>query len=326
MSCGKPSRILGHPTPSCWEEFPLDTHGVCFGFTVRSDLRFAYLRDGGGEMVLEVGPSDRPDPGPDGTPVQEWLPREEHPFHARLFQEPDGWRFWVDGIGSYWIDPRAPAVQIPSGAPPIQTEERLWGIPSVLCFLERGDHSLHASTVQIGDRAIAFGAPGRFGKTTIASALVAAGHRLLSEDSTCLRIAEGGTSVVPGPAMLRIRKDTYEHLTLPKTTRVAEDDDRVHLALDESTRGTGAPVPLAGVMLLRQGADDTDVRIEPATQETAIQDLWALSFKLPTEISRAACFDNVGRLVTSVPIWDLTRPMRYDTLDDVVKAIAEVAG
>jgi hypothetical protein len=304
--------------------FPLDVDGACYGFTVRSDLDLVYLRNGGGGPELRVGSTTEPDPGPEGEPIQEWLPREHHPFHARLFGEDDRFRFWVEGLGSYHVDPAAPAVDVPSGTS-IGVEERLWGIPAVLCFMAMGDHSLHASAVQIGDRAIAFGAPGRFGKTTMASALVAAGHRLLSEDSTCVRIGPDGVAVVPGPAMLRVRRDAYERLRLPGVERVSEDDDRVHLRLEGDARDTGDPVPLAGVMLLRPGPDADPVRIELVEPEAAIPDLWALSFKFPTDEGRATCFDDLGQLTASVPVWDLTRPMRFEALDGVVRAVSEVA-
>ena len=80
--------------------------------------------------------------------------------------------FWVDGLGTYDVRPGGalPRIVVPAGADPIGREERLWGIPAVLCFLARGDHSLHAGSVDLGGRAVAFGAPGRFGKTTLAAA------------------------------------------------------------------------------------------------------------------------------------------------------------
>jgi hypothetical protein len=298
--------------------------GTCYGFTVRSDLDLIYLRDGGDGPPLRVQVVTEPDPGHEGDPVQEWLPREGHPFHARLFREGDRWRFWVEGVGSYRVDPAASTIEIPVETPSIGVEERLWGIPAVLCFMESGDHSLHASAVQLGDRAIAFGAPGRFGKTTMAAALVAAGHRLLSEDSTDVRVSADRIDIVPGPAMLRVRKDAFDRLDLPNTDRVSEDEDRVHLALRGEARGSCDPVPLAGVMLLRPGGDDDPVRIERVDPEAAIPDLWALSFKFATDEGRAACFDRLATLTATVPIWNLTRPLRFERLDEVVRAVTEV--
>jgi hypothetical protein len=297
-------------------------YNVCFGFEVRSDLAFEYLREGGGSGVLEVVETRRVDAGEAGDPLREWLPRPERPFTARLFREEGRWRLWVADIGSFHVDPATASVEVPRGSTPLLREERLWGIPTVLCFLARGDHSLHAASVETGGRAIAIGAPGRFGKTTLAAALVGAGHRLLSEDSTCLRPSTEGVSVVPGPAMLRVRRQPARSVDVPGT-RVLQVDERVHLAIEPERRGTGEPVPLEAIVLLRE-TDDGLPRLEPVSAEEAIPDLWALSFSIPTDEDRARCFDAVTRLATTVPIWNLHRPMRYDLLPDVVRTLEGV--
>ena len=261
--------------------------------------------------------TDEADPASSDQPVREWVPTPEHPFHAKLFSDGSDWRLWVAGTGTYVVRPHEPAIAVPAAAHPVQREERMWGVPAVLCFRLRGDHSLHAAAVQIGDRVLAFAAPGRFGKTTMATAFVAAGHRLLSEDSTCVRL-DPQPAVVPGPAMLRIRPDTFERLRLPDVDVVFRDDDRVHVAFDVSDRGDGAPVPLAGIVLLRV-ADG--ISIDRVASVDAIPDLFTLSLHVPSDDDRTRAFDAVTRLADEVPIWNLRRPLRYDALDDVIEAV-----
>ena len=297
-------------------------HDVCFGYEVRSDLAFEYLREGGATDVLEVAETRRDDPGAAGEPFREWLPRPERPFTARLFGENGGWRLWVADMGSFHIDPAAGSIEVPRGAPPLLREERLWGIPTVLCFLSRGDHSLHAASVERDGRAIVVGAPGRFGKTTLAAALVGAGYRLLSEDSTCLRWSPSEVVVVPGPAMLRVRQDPDRRVEVPGG-RVLQVDDRVHLAIEPQLRGTGGPVPADAIVLLREAEDDRP-RLERVAPEEAIPDLWALSFSTPTDEDRSRCFDGVTQLAARVPIWNLHRPLRFDALGAVVQELEGV--
>jgi hypothetical protein len=297
-------------------------YDVCFGYELRSDLSFEYLREGGATDVLEVTETRRIDAGKSGEPVREWLPRPDRPFTARLFREDHRWRLWVTDIGSFHIDPVAASIEVPRDAPPLLREERLWGIPTVLCFLSRGDHSLHAASVESGGRAIVFGAPGRFGKTTLAAALVSAGYRLLSEDSTCLRRSADGIDVVPGPAMLRVRRDPDRSPEVPGG-RVLHVDERVHLAIEPALRGTGDPVPVDAIVLLRE-ANAENPRLERVPAEEAIPDLWALSFSTPTDEDRRRCFDGVTQLAATVPIWNLHRPMRYDALDAVIRELERV--
>ena len=297
-------------------------HDVCFGYEVRSDLAFEYLREGGATDVLEVAETRRDDAGAAGEPFREWLPRPGRPFAARLFGENGGWRLWVADMGSFHIDPAAGSIEVPAGAPPLMREERLWGIPTVLCFLSRGDHSLHAASVERNGRAIVVGAPGRFGKTTLAAALVGAGYRLLSEDSTCLRWSANEVLVVPGPAMLRVRREPDRPVEVPGG-RVLQVDERVHLAIEPQLRGTGDPVPADAIVLLRE-SEDGRPRLERVGPEEAIPDLWALSFSTPTDEDRTRCFDGVTQLAARVPIWNLHRPLRYDVLGAVVQELEGV--
>lgn len=193
----------------------------------------------------------------------------------------------------------------------------MWGIPAVLCFQARGDHSLHAGAVEIDGRAIVFAAPGRSGKTTLVTALHAAGHRLLAEDSTCLRL-DATPEILPGPAMLRVRRDSFDALHIPDVTVVAEDPDRVHLSIDQARRGTSDPLPLAGVVLLRV---DGALRIERLGAAEAIPELWTLSLGLPTARDRERRFGQVASLAATVPTWNLYRPLRYDLIDEVIDLV-----
>jgi len=300
--------------------------GVCYGYVLRSDLAFTYLREGGATASLDVRVAATAQP--DGTdPLLEWLPRPDHPFHAQLFDAGDGdYDVWIGGMGTYHVVPGDPAVTVPAEAEPVRREERLWGIPAALCFTRRGDLPLHAAAIEIGDRAVLLAAPGRFGKTTLAAAFLARGHRVLSEDLACLRPGvEGDPVIIPGPAVLRVRRDVYERLgSIAGTRPVADDPERVHLALDDHLRGSGDPVPVAGLVLLRQSAPE--VRLEPVEATELLADLWTVSFNLPTDQDRVRCFAGIVDLADAVPTWTLDRPLSYETLPEVLDRVEAVVG
>jgi hypothetical protein len=293
--------------------------GSVAGFAVRSTFPLRYLRGGDGDpLEVRIG---RDDAEPKDPPWFEWLPRPENPFHAKLWPDDERWRLWIGGLGWYHVDPRARWIEVPPDADEVAREERLWGIPTSLCAIERGDHPLHAASLEIDGRAVLLAAPGRFGKTTLATALFVAGHRLLSEDATVCRLSPR-PAALPGPAMLRVRPDSFARLAIERVERVGEDPDRIHLAIERGERGTTDPVRIAGVALLRE-ADE--IRLEDLDPQNAIQELWALSFKLPGDEFRAACFARVTELASSVPIWNLYRPLRYDALDATVAAVEAAA-
>lgn len=296
------------------EELPT----TCYGFEVRASIELRYLRPGSGvPLEVTVGGNGHL---PTGEPVRRWIPRDDHPFEAALYQDGGVYRLWVRGTGWYVIDPHVPSIEVPAGGDPVPREERLWGFPTALCFIERRDLPLHAAAVEAGGKALLLAAPGRFGKTTLAAAFLQAGSRVLSEDISCCALGEE-PNVIPGPAMLRVRHDSYERMEFPGTRRVGHDEDRVHLALEGRARGNAGPVPLAGIVLLRKTESRTSLERVPGPD--ALQDLWALSFKLATELDRIRCFQAISDLASRVPIWNLHRPLNYGSVGSIVDQLIQ---
>jgi hypothetical protein len=295
-----------------------ETMGTCFGYQIRSPLALNYLRSGPGDP-LEIVP-DGAAVEMDQEPVIRWVAEPHRPFSARLFGENGGFTFLVDGEGHFRIDASRSVIGLSWPPETPRLEARLWGIPAALCFITRGDVPVHAAAVEVDGSAILFAAPGRHGKTTLASAFVGAGHRLLSEDVSCCRVGER-PAVLPGPAMLRVRRDSYEHLEIPGTYPVMEDPDRVHLAVDESLRGDGSPVPIRAVIFLRE---EREWELEPVPVPEAIRDLWTLSLKLPNDADRTRCFESLADLARRVPVYNLYRHLDFDRLEEDVKRIAEI--
>jgi hypothetical protein len=293
--------------------------GSCYGFRPVSTLAFEYLRGGEGEDFAVYEHRAEPD-GEEGVLVTEWTPIPQRRLWARLYADGPRYRLWVEGYGSFAVDPDAPSVGLPTGGDDaVRREERLWGIPAMLCFLRRGDLPLHGAAVDIGGEAVLLAAPGYFGKTTLAAGFDAAGYRVLSEDVSCLRLSSEEAAVVPGPAMLRVREDVAGRLELPRASAVARSDNRIHFSLDPDRRGDSTPVPLRAVILLRSA--DNGISLERVEATAALRDLWPLSFRLPTAADRTRCFEGITQLAASVRIWNLVRPLRIDALGMVVEKI-----
>jgi hypothetical protein len=292
--------------------------GACYGFAVRSSLSFAYLRAGAGDPLEVTAPAETGEDRDDRLLI-EWRPTDQLPLEARLYERGHSFRLWIGDGGWFSIDPEARRIEVPADGG-LRTEERIWGIPTLLCFRARGDLPLHAAAVEIDGGAVLLAAPRTYGKTTMAAAFHRAGCRVLSEDTSCVRVAGGDAAVVPGPAMLRLRHDVAERLELPRAVLLGEDDDRVHYALAEP--GDCEPLPLRAVLFLDESEGAAE--LEPVQQPEAIRDLWALSFRLPTEADVADSFAGVVDLASCIPSFRLRRPLDLDGLDDHVALV--VAG
>ena len=296
-----------------------------FGFAVRSDVPLRFLRSGGGVETLEIVTAPRPRARPAVEPLRDWtLPGTGHEVRATLYQDGAEFEYWTTDVGGFRIDPARRRIEVPADADEILREQRLWALPTTLCYLERGDLSLHAAAVEVAGRAVILAAPQRFGKTTLAWAFHRRGHRVLSEDLACCR-ADPVPAVLPGPAVLRMRPDVYGGQAPEGTHVVLERPDRVFLALNDDRTGSSAPVPLAGIVFLRES--DEGIRIEPAAPPTALADLWALNFRLPTGEARTQSFQRLAGLAGGVRLANLYRPLRLASLDDTVTTIVrDLAG
>jgi hypothetical protein len=292
------------------------SQGVCHGYDARSDIDLQALREGTGP-ALEVRLATTVET--EGDLIGEWKERPGNPFHGRLLQRGEGrFSFWASDTGWYEVDTSVPRISVSAGASALRREIRMWGIPTTLCIAARGDLSLHASAVEIDGQAVLLAAPGQHGKTTLAAALMAAGHRLLAEDTISCDAA-GGPLVYPGPAVLRMRPDVVDRIEVPGTQVVIDDEDRQYRLLDTEERGSGDALPLGAVIFLRRS--DGRPNLQRVPPERAVPDLWSLSFVLPNDASRAAAFDALARISSSIPIFDLGRPMTFDALPEVIETV-----
>ncbi len=299
----------------------LPSQGACFGLEVRSHLGFEYLRPGSGRPVRiresrpgeELGALER---------IQTW---DEVPgVHGAVHLSRCGPAAFGIESGAYWFryDADAAAFTVRPTGDPLFREALLWESPTAIAMVLAGDLALHASSVDVGGAALLLSGPGKAGKTTLAAAFHAAGHRLLSDDMTGCRL-EPDPVALPGPALVRLRRDSAERLDTAGLYTAWERPDRVYAAVDPDRRGSGDPLPLARIVLLDPESGPLSVSAVSAPE--ALRDLWAMSFWLPTDGSRAACFEGLAKLLTRVPVVRIRRPREWAALPDVVAFVAEQA-
>ena len=296
----------------------VELRGSIHGYAVRSPIEWRLLREVG-TVTAPLDVAMLPAlPSPAGPPLLEWPPRERRDFRAELYADDGRFAFWTDREGWFVADPSVPSIQLSEADHSVRREQRLWGVPTATSYLSHGDISLHTAAVEVDGRAVVFPAPGRYGKTTTAAAFHRAGFRMLSEDLARIRLDEPPV-IFPGPALLRLRPDVHGEIHVPDVEVIAEEPGRVHVALEPSRRGTGDPVPIAGVVFLRRG--DGSPVLERRSPAEAIPDLWALSLHLPIPEDRARCFRGVSALAADVPSWNLHRDLRFDALDELVELV-----
>lgn len=191
---------------------------------------------------------------------------------------------------------------------------------------QRGRMVLHASTVVIGDRAVAFLGQSGSGKTTTAAACLAAGHTVLSDD-VALVVDERETVTVEAsfPA-IKLHDDLPSRLDLP-----IDPPERVSSLRDRHFRRIrmeqpSEPVPLACVYLLAESPTERVESLSPAEQVTTLIEHTYTAPLLRVAEEAEANFARCSDIASSVPVKRLHRPKQFDRLDRLVETVEDDLG
>jgi hypothetical protein len=172
-------------------------------------------------------------------------------------------RFSVPGVAAFLIDGDSRVTidaALPADAPEIRIF--LFGtVLGILCY-RRGLIPLHAAAVEIGGRAILLAGPSGVGKSTLAAALAARGHRVLTDDLCAVRREpDGSVSVLTSFPRVRLWRDALEALGLSPAglERSRPDLEKYHVP---TSAGGGLTVPPGVCICLYRSAVDAAIRTE----------------------------------------------------------------
>lgn len=300
-----------------------------YGLDVRSNLALPGLRAGTGRGVpLEVEAEEARE-----FPVPPFPPHYALGFES-LWHFPDGrWllRYGTDTDTPPW------SIEGRCGSPRLELRwcvpSQLLDIPSVLAgpgfatFLQMQDAFVfHASVIGVAGRAVLIIGTSGAGKSTAAAAMIAGGHKLISDDLAVLDANEAGLDVRAGPSRMRLYADSARAAglgeELPRLFHHPVFDDKRYVDLDASPDDS---TPVAAIYLLQPRQEGLAA---PHVERLAPRS--ALSHLLPN-IYRAGFLDAVRArkaaercawIAGKVPVLAVHRPDSLSALPEVVSAIA----
>lgn len=300
---------------------PTARTGSIHGFRVRSDVGFRGLRSDDGTLTeLTIRPwATEP---AEGSELQSWEPGGGRGRTVLRRVRDRALVVETQSAGRFAVDLDRNLIEVPPG--PLSVVELLtFATPTALAIEATGSLALHAAGVQIGSTALILPAAGGSGKTTLAAAFQTAGHRALGDDLMRVDVSGSTPTVYPGSAIVRLRRDSVDHLGLANFDVIGEVGDKLHCAVPLGLRGSGAPLPLSGIVFVAQGPGRP--RLTAVDAQVAIARLWKSAFFSPFDQARQACFERLADLVARVPAWELTRPLRFESLPDTVETITRAA-
>lgn len=186
-----------------------------------------------------------------------------------------------------------------------------------ILWLQRGLYAMRASTVEIDGRVVALAGISGIGKSTLAAALIEAGHFLLSDDITVIdTTAAGGPVVLPTTPIQRLWQDSFVALGIVPGARVRNDPAMHKFEYHVACRFQPNPRPLAAICFLDRMARAQPV-IERLAGAATIQAIRLQAFRLHAAQAMGlepTLFLQAVKIAETVPQAVLRRPMTFDAL------------
>jgi hypothetical protein len=127
---------------------------------------------------------------------------------------PNGWSYLrYDELFEFLVSPTGDQIVYRLLAEVPLESFQTYALGRVFSFalVKLGHEPLHAATIVVNGRAVAFLGASTYGKSSLAACFIAAGHRLLTDDTLRLEERDGQWIAYPGPPRLRL---------LPKVARL----------------------------------------------------------------------------------------------------------
>lgn len=210
----------------------------------------------------------------------------------------------------------------------------LLGQALAFALVKQGFEPLHATTLEVKGRAVAFLGDSGFGKSSLAACFMGAGHTLVTDDMLILNESgDGGDGYVayPGPDRIKVFPGIARRFLGKRATGVPMNSGTGKLVIPIGGGGCCHPVPLARIYALcapHEVPRKAAIRIEPLTPREAFISIVANTFNSALtgadRLQRQA--DAAIRLVRSVPVRKLFYPRVLSQLPAVQDAIVRDLG
>jgi hypothetical protein len=295
-----------------------------YGGSLDSEIPFATLPPGSGVPRWRLRRAS-------GTPLAAELlqlgeDEVDTATRVRLFRHSGGFRLEYDDTGTFDVDVSGTCIDWYAGTDAVPEAVQLDVLGRVLptAMHASGALCLHGSAVELGEGAVAFLAPKRHGKSTLASALTRAGARVVTDDVVVIDL-EPQPRMRPGVPQLRLLRDSARRLGA-SAELLAGPGSKVVVQPDEANRTARSALPVGALYLLQPVrsslAAESAERIRLAGVGAAMALLPQVRLApLLGKSEASVLLDRSVRLAAALPVYTLRVARDFARLDEVVSRL-----
>jgi len=308
---------------------------IC-GLSIESDIPLPELSTKNGSRKPDYRFEART---PGNPPSCRWLrhyTQSDGDLWLSLAGEGSSYHLRFSELAHFHVSKAAKSIQCyPMPGIPLTTISHLFlDIVIPLVLSRRASLVLHASSVLISGKMIAFLGETGQGKSTITASLGQQGFPVVTDD--CLVVEEKGKQFlgIPLYPSLRLWPEALSALfgDAPELPRVAHYTDKKRLGMGENMlRFSPAPKPLHRIYTLARHVEINSghaITINPLTPRDAFMELIKHPYRLEIDIRERLReeFNVLGRVVNSLDVRCMKYPRDYAMLPKVCEAILEDLG
>jgi hypothetical protein len=302
---------------------------ILYGIRLRSRMKLTLQEaPGNGIADIELSPAE-----PDWMEAKVSTVQLDDSDWIHIHELPGGWSYVrYDGMFDFVISPPGDCIRFRMLADMPLDSFECYALGRILSFalVKKGFEPLHAATVVVGQRAVAFLGASDFGKSSLASCFVADGYQLLTDDVLRLEEQEDGRYIAfPGPMRLKLS---------PRIARLLMRDFSVRTPINfkhphskrvypmTAAQSCAAPVPVAAIYAVtsprkvfrKQGIS---ISALPAVDSLVKVLTFTHNHNLTGPERLVRQFEAARRLIDKVPLRSLSFPRKLQSLPEVKAAI-----
>jgi hypothetical protein len=203
-------------------------------------------------------------------------------------------------------------------------------------LLQQGEEPLHATVVEVGDRAVGLVGPSGAGKSTLAAHLISRGGALVTDDMLRVTFDDNIAFAHPGPYRLKLFKEAAERYLQSAVCcgpfnplNINSLNEKLIFQPGDRTSASCAR-RLSALFRLDRAFDDSEPRSVLVRLLTGL-DLFTtiasstMNSRLHSQARLQRQFRFAERLARMVPVYRVTYRNHYDVLNNVADRIYQVA-